>query len=157
MIVVSEHIEELRSHLIGFYNMSEYTLKEKPNTPVGILADNYIKDQLAMEEGMRQYVESLNKINAYNKRILRAIKSVKGKTFFNHLIAFIKDAEASEYSQFEIVAKPVGKMQEVSEYGREIKKEWVVQQAVGDSGDSWSGSICVQIKPNKYLKFDFSM
>lgn len=157
-MLVSEHKESLRHHLIAFHNIREYRLKEKPDTPIGALADDYIKDQLDMEEGMRQYFEACDKITKYNQRILSAIKTVKGKTFHNHLVALIKDSEGGiDYCKWQIASTPVGTCRDVTDYGRGIKKEWVKQQAVGDSGDSWEGTICVQLKPNKYLKFNFSM
>jgi hypothetical protein len=154
---VIEHQESLRHHLIAFFNMYEWQKSETPDVAVGVVVDDYIKDQLSMEEGMKEYHDHLNKIYKYNDRILRAIKSVKGKTFYNHLIEYLRNAECSSCQRFEIVSKPIGKEQEASEYGRAIKREWVVQRAVGMSGDSWEGTICIQLKENKYLKFHFSM
>lgn len=154
---VLENKEALRWHLVGFSNMYEYKLKEDPHYPVAKMAEDYLNDQITMEKGMDEYYECLKKIAAYNDRILKAIKSVRGKTFYNHLVSFIKDAEACDHEQFEIISKPIGEEQSVSEYGRFIKKEWVQQWSIGDSGDSFHGTICVEIKPNKYLKFSYSM
>lgn len=157
MISISENRDTLYWHLTGFYNCVEYARKENPDSPIGKIANDYLDNELAMENGMKEYVAFLNEISRRNHRLLNAIKTVNGKIFYKHLVEFIKEREPTEYSQFEIVSKPVGKEQDCGEYGRRIKKEWVVQRAVGDSGDSWEGTICVQIKPNKYLKFNFSM
>lgn len=156
-MVISENMEWLRWQLISFYGMLENERTNNPDLTVHQVADMYIQNELSMEEGMRQYHESLTKTWEYNQRILRAVKSVKGKTFHKHLTEFIKNAEATDYHEWEIVSQPVGNQQEVTEYGRAIKKEWVVQYSEGDSGDSWNGTICVQLRENKYLKFHFSM
>lgn len=153
---ISDNKESFRWHLISFYGWVENQRKDNPDVNVYKVADDYVANEIKMEEGMREYHEYLNSISRYNERILRAIKSVKGKTFYNHLTEYLKHTEASDW-HFEIVSQPVGKLQEVSEFGRPIKKEWVVQHAVGDSGDSWAGTICIQLKENKYLKFHFSM
>lgn len=157
MINIAENKDALKSHIIHFQSALEYYKKAYPNEGIEQYAVIYLDNEIAMEKGMNEYYNGLIKIHAYNQRILRAIKSVKGNTFYKHLIELIKDAETTDYQEWEIVSKPVGKCQEVTECGRSIRKEWVDQRAVGDSGDSWAGSICIQLKENKYLKFYFSM
>ena len=56
----------------------------------------------------------------------------------------------------EIVKEPIGAFQK-EKYGRQINGIWVEQWTVGMEGDSYEGFVCVQIKPNKYLKFKYSM
>lgn len=154
---ISENKESLRWHLISFYGMFQNERESNPTVTIYEVADAYVANELSMEEGMKQYYDSLTETWKYNQRILRAVKSVRGKTFYKHLTEFIKNAEPTDYHEWEIVSQPVGNKQEVTEFGRSIKKEWVVQHSVGDSGDSWAGTICVQLKENKYLKFHFSM
>lgn len=157
-MLVSENKESLKQHLISFNNTVEYChTHENDNRGIGVIADVYIEDQLAMEQAMCDYDNMLKDVAKYNERILKAIQSVKGKTFCKHLVEYIKDQEAVDYQELEIVKTPFGKEQSVSEYGREIKKEWITSYAVGDSGDSWAGTICVKLKKDKYLKFSFSM
>lgn len=154
---VFENKESLRWHLIGFSNMYEYKLKEEPNYPVGKMADDYLDNEIKMEQGMKEYHDFISETKRYNERILKAVKSVKGKAFYKNILIFIEDRQPCDYSRFEIVKEPTGEEQSLSEYGRSIKKEWVEQWSVGDSGDSWNGNICVELKPNKYLKFAYSM
>jgi len=110
-----------------------------------------------MEAGWQAYADGIEKVRKYNARILRAIKTVKGKAFVKHLSALMESCEAVDWANWEILKEPIGSEQSIDEYGREIRKEWVDQRATGTEGDSWEGTICVQIKPNKYLKFHFSM
>jgi len=56
---------------------------------------------------------------------------------------------------FKIVRKPRGESQKEN-YGQ-IKQLWVSQQAVGDSGDSWEGTVSVKIKEGRWLEMPFSM
>lgn len=153
----TEEKERLKIHLVGFHEFLNYRKTDHPGEPIGVSADLYIDNEIAMEKGMAEYYNALREIERKNNRILRAVKSVKGKTFYNHLIEYLKNCETTDYNIWEIVRVPQGKEQKVTECGRAIKKEWVQQWSVGDSGDSWSGIICVELKPGRYLKFNFSM
>lgn len=156
-MLVSEHKDSLRQHLISFYNMVVYERSQDTQTGIGPIADAYIRSELNAEEGMHAYFNSLEKISKYNQRILHAIKKVKGNGFYKHLTEFIKDRQSVAWDPWTIVSQPEGEQQSVSEYGREIKTEWVQQWATGTEGDTWDGIICVKIKPGKYLKFHFSI
>jgi DNA repair photolyase len=151
----SENSDNIRMHLISFSDTIEYYRSLDPLTPIGVIADGYIKNQIDMENGMREYYEYLNEENRRNLRLLKAIKAVKGKTFYKHILEVIEQSEGLK-GQAEIVKEPVGKFQKEN-YGREIKGIWIQQWGVGDSGDSWEGIVCVKIKENKYLKFAYSM
>jgi hypothetical protein len=72
------------------------------------------------------------------------------------LVALIKDANPTEWHEWEIVSEPSGKKQKETEFGHSIKFIWVDQWSVGTEGDSFEGYIEVQIKENKYLKFRYS-
>lgn len=151
-----EHGDSLKHHLVGFYN--EYTFRKEgdPGLTMNEFADSYIKNEIAMEEGMAQYFNGLKEVDNRNERVLKAIKSVKGKTYYKHLISYLKDASMPEWGEFEIVRQPIGDEQKVTEYGRSIKREWVEQWSVGTEGDSFEGYICLELKPGRYLKFRFS-
>lgn len=157
MINFTENRESAIHHFDSFYSMVEYEKKKNPDSNIYDLSKRYVDHEISMEKGMREYYESLEKTKKYNQRILKAIKSVRGKTFYRHLCNFIKESEATYYHQWEIVREPVGDLQHVSEFGRDIKQEWVDQRSVGTEGDGWEGTICVELKPGKYLKFHFSM
>lgn len=151
-----ENKDTLIYHLTDFHQQYEMEKYGNPELNVHQYAKSYVKNQIDMENGMDEYLAALADVAKYNNRVLRAIKSVKGKTYFKHLCEYIKDAGMNQWCQFKIVRQPVGKMQEVSEYGRGITKEYVDQRSVGTEGDSFEGTICLEIKPGKYLKFSYS-
>lgn len=152
---VTENKESFRQHLISFHQQLEHEKSENPSVNVFTVIDGYIDNQLAMEKGMEEWMEFEREQDRKNLRLLKAIKSVKGKAFYKHLLEVIEESEGLK-GLAQIVKEPVGKFQKES-YGREIKGIWVQQWAVGDTGDSWEGNVCVQVKPNKYFKFSYSM
>lgn len=147
--------QSVKSHLVMFYNQMEYSKSENENTPVAVMADRYIDNEIAMQKGMNEYHDYLNELDRKNKRLLKAIKKVKGNTFYKYLLQIIEESEGIS-GLAEIVSKPVGEFQ-AEKYGRQIKGIWVSQWSVGTEGDSWDGIVYVEIKPNKYLKFNYSM
>jgi hypothetical protein len=151
-----EHGDSLKHHLIGFYHQFEHQRGNEPDLSLNKFTDSYIKNELDMEKGMDEYFKWLQEVDKRNNRVLRAIKSVKGKTYYRHLISYLKDASVTEWSEFEIVREPLGDEQKVTEYGRSIKKEWVEQWSVGTEGDSFEGYIYLELKLGRYLKFRFS-
>lgn len=153
---VKETKNFLRQHLIQFESYKQYQRQVNDQLGIGPIADSYIDNEIGMEEGMKAYHDILIEVAKKNSRILRAIKSVKGKAFHDHIKGIAKECEADDWSEWELITEPTGKFQE-ERWGREIRGIWVQQQAVGDSGDSWSGTICVKIRENKYLRFNFSM
>jgi hypothetical protein len=154
---ISENRERLREHLINFHGHVQYQKKLDPEKGIGPIADGWLDQQISMEEGMKAYNDAVQQIRAQHVKILMEIRATTGPTFYGHLAAYIKDRHPTDDHEFEFVPQPEGKCQKVSEYGRAIREEWVVQQPVGDSGDSWEGTICVKIDEGNYLKFHFSM
>lgn len=148
--------ETIKSHLTSFYDQYEYQKSQDSKINIHQFADDYIKNEIAMEAGMDEYLKGLEQVDKHNRRILKAIKAVKGKTFYRHLVALIKDAGSVSWNEWEIVKEPNGKKQKETEFGRSIKQIWVDQWSVGTGGDSFEGYIWVQLKENKYLKFRFS-
>ncbi|HUM52922.1 MAG TPA: hypothetical protein PK431_13955 [Chitinophagales bacterium] len=119
------------------------------------IVDEYVGNEISMQKGMQEYYDYLKEENRKNHRLLNAIKKVKGKTFFKYLMGIIEDSEGIK-GLAQIVKEPVGKFQE-EKYGRQINGIWVEQWSVGMEGDSYEGFVCVKVKPNKYLKFGYSM
>jgi len=151
-----EHGEKIKSHLTAFYEQYEYFKRDEPELMLHDYADSYIKNEVSMEEGMQSYIEGVQQTAKYNLRILKAIKKVKGRTFHKHLVNLMKDSQAVDWDNWEIISEPTGDHQKEDEYGKSIKQVWVDQWATGTEGDSFDGYICVLIKPKKYLKFRFS-
>lgn len=151
-----EHGEKIKGHLTAFHDQYVYFKGQEPELNLHKYAEEYIKNEVAMEAGMQEYFDGLNEVAEYNNRILRAIKSVKGKRFYYHLKRLMKDCEAVHWDNWQILSAPTGEIQRERDYGRHITRVWCEQWATGTEGDSWDGYICVEIKPNKYLKFRFS-
>lgn len=127
-----------------------------PNKPQHEIIDDYIKNQQSMERGMQEYFDACNEIEKKNQRLLRAIKSVRGRGFHKRLVEYLSDCEADRHFPLEIVREPIGKLQD-AEYGRLISKEWVDQTVNGGyTGDSYAGTICILIKKGRWLKFHYS-
>lgn len=151
-----ENGDTIKSHLVSFYDQYEFQKEQDPNIRIHKFADDYVRNEIAMEAGMDEYFKGLEQVDKYNNRILKAIKSVKGKTFYKHLLALIKDAGSVSWDEWEIVKEPNGHKQKETEFGRQIKHIWVDQWSVGMEGDSFEGYIWVQLKENKYLKFRYA-
>lgn len=151
-----ENGESIKSHLTSFYEQYEFQKKQDPKLNIYQFADDYIKNEIAMENGMDEYFKGIEQVDRYNNRILKAIKSVKGKAFYRHLVSLIKDAGSVDWNEWEIVKEPNGAKQKETEFGRSIKHIWVDQWSVGTEGDSFEGYIYVQLKKNKYLKFRYA-
>lgn len=151
-----ENGEIIKHHLTSFYDQYEFHKEQDKNMNLHQFAEDYIKNEIAMEAGMQEYFDGLAEVDKRNNRILKAVKSVKGKSFYKHLINLIKDASPTEWHEWEIVKEPCGDKQAENGFGREIKCIWVDQWSVGTEGDSFEGYICVRLKKNKYLKFRYS-
>ena len=98
---------------------------------------------------MREYYEDIERKNT---PILNAIKEEKGQEYYDDLCEYMEESEVC--GEFKIVAKPRGTKQYE---GGLIEFSWVVQHSVGDSGDSFEGTVTVQISEGKYLEMPFSM
>lgn len=155
MIQILGNEESVKTLLRSFHSTLEFERSENPNCPLHEVIDNFVNNEASMEQGMKEYHAYLNEENRKNQRLLKVIKSVKGKTFYKHILDIIEESEGIKGLAC-IVKEPTGKFQE-EKHGKEINGIWVSQWSVGMEGDSWEGIVCVQIKPNKYLKFPFSM
>lgn len=106
-------------------------------------------------EAARSYSEMMReeeaKIEAAVRPILDAIRIVKGEGFFQDLCSIIEDCEIRGI--FEIVDSPEGNKQ--SENYKHIKRIWVAQVQVGDSGDCFGGCIEVELSKGRYLQMPF--
>lgn len=150
---IAENRQSLEWLLRDFKNAQQYWKDVPEHELIGKFLDNKIYE----ENEWKKICEAEYDIHRRNQRLLRAIKSVKGKTFYKRLMEVIKESEGMRsFFLAEIVKVPVGKFQS-ERYGREIKGIWVDQRSVGMEGDSWEGTVCVEIKPNKYFKFHYSM
>jgi hypothetical protein len=120
----------------------ENLTKEQEQQEFNRVMDDYGK-------AMKEYHDEIERNNA---PILKAVKEEKGDEWFEELENLMEESEVG--GAFKIVAKPNGEKQSSGDL---IKWEWVDQYSVGDSGDSWEGTITVKISNGKYLEMPFSM
>jgi hypothetical protein len=119
------------------------------------IVDDYIKHHQYYEACRMEFEAWRQDLNRKNNRLLKAIKSTKGRTFYKYLLEILSDVDYS-HELFEIVDKPTGEYQ-AEKYGYTIKGYWVDQWAVGMEGDNWEGFIYVELKQGKYFKVKFCM
>jgi hypothetical protein len=91
-----------------------------------------------------------------NKRMLKVLRRVKGRTFVKRFLELAEDCEGVR-GKIYLSKNPKGTKYSENEYGPLIKHRWVDQRSVGMEGDSFEGTVSVEVKPNKYLCFDYSM
>ena len=151
-----ENRESLINHLDGFYRHVQYQKEHGNFESIHKSACGYVDNQISAEEGMSQYYAYLEECERSDRRLFRAIASVKGKTFVKRLKELI-NGEQTYGTRCVILREPVGEYQKETEYGNQIKGIWLQQWSTGTEGDSFSGIICVEIRPGRYFKFDFSM
>jgi len=155
MGVYTENRDLLIHHLAGFLNQVQY--QKDNNTFVSSYksAEGFVDNEIAIEKGMAEYYEWGHQCERSDRRLLRAIAAVKGKTFVKHIKDIIDDSTTTG-TRMVILREPIGKFQE-EKHGREIKGIWIDQWATGMEGDGFAGTICIEIRKGTYLKFDFSI
>lgn len=151
MIDFVEDKEQLINLMLRFHFYCSQNTSDTPNK----VAEIVIQNEIDCQKGMMEYYEAMAEEARKNNRLLRAIKSVKGKTFYRYLLEIIEQSEGIRGLAV-IVRQPVGEFQK-ERYGRQIKGIWVEQWSVGMEGDSWNGHVCVPLGNDKYFKFSYSM
>jgi len=95
-----------------------------------------------------------DKLSKRNERILLIIEKLKGKEFVKDLVVALEESESDGTLNF--VRVTTGKYQE--EDYELIKGMWVDQYCNGGfTGDTFAGYCYIELKPNRYLKFHYSM
>ena len=154
MIDFSEENKQcIKRHLVQFFNCTSH--EHNKGVAIDEVADRYVDNEISMQKAMKEYYDYLKEESEKNHRLLLEIKKDKGSTFYKYLIEIINESEGIK-GVAQIVDKPVGEFQK-EKYGRQIKGIWVDQRSVGDSGDSWEGTVCVQPDKSRYLKLGYSM
>lgn len=106
---------------------------------------------------MKKWQEEERDIDRRNERLLKAIKSVKGEKFYNEILYEIQESQGM-HGLAEIVREPVGIFQSYEDDDSILPGIYVDQTTDGGySGDSFAGTICIEIKPGRFLKFYYSM
>ena len=152
----TENADLLKGHLTHFYNQFQYCKEKQPGLNVHDFADKYVKNEISQEMGMEEYFKGIQEVEKHNLRILKAVKTVKGKRFLKHLINFINNSGAVNWDEWKIVRTTEGNKIPEREYGHAIKCYWADSWPTGTEGDSFEGYFYVELKPSRYLKFHFS-
>ncbi len=105
-----------------------------------------------MKEWAKDEAEYDKKVQQEKERIRGIVLNMLGQKFLDSLNKLVQNCELND--DWELVARPVGDRQ-VEDCGM-IKKVWVEQAEVGDSGDSFQGAMYVTLKRNLYLKMNYS-
>lgn len=111
----------------------------------------------SMENAMAEYGkwqdEYYGNIQRVNNRIIKAIKSVKGKKFEKNFIDLVTELEIGG-NFWSFTGEPCGSPQNES-YGL-IKQFWVDQWRDGGyTGDDFAGDIYIKLKDKKFLKMGY--
>ena len=152
---VSEDRQRKYWDLSSFYGHVKYMEEYHPDAREPEIINIYLDNKEAEAKAYQEMADYDKEVWRRNERLLRAIKAVKGKTFYKHLLEIIKSLDRID-GMMGVVKEPNGKWQD-ERYGRTIKGLWVDQWSTGTEGDSFSGNAYVQLKENKYLKIGYSM
>jgi hypothetical protein len=118
--------------------------------------EHYVREQKMYHDCYSGLYKHELECNMANNRVLKALKKVKGRTFVKRFLEVVEASEGIKGVLF-FSKEPIGKKQAENEYGKLIRFIWVRQFSVGYSGDSYEGTVSVQIKENKFLCFNYSM
>jgi len=109
------------------------------------------------DKGWKSFVDDVrakNKVS--NDRLLKIVEAIKGKDFVDELRGFLISID-EEFAYLQIARKPVG-MRLKDDRFELIPELWIDQRSsnmykIGGIG----GTICIQIKENRWLKFHFEL
>lgn len=116
----------------------------------------YVTEQAMYHDcysGLTKYDDECDRSN---KRMLRVLRKIKGRTFVKRFLELAESCDRVNGKMW-LSKSPNGKQQVENEFGRLIKNIWVDQRSVGTEGDSFEGTVSVQVKQNKWLCFNYSM
>lgn len=142
-------------YLSEFYDHIKYSQEERPEVCKADLIDQFLNNEDYVAKVWKDIADYDKECHRKNQRLLRAIKSVKGKTFLKHVLQIMKECDRV-IDVMHIVNEPRGDWQS-EKYGRSIKGYWVDQWSTGTEGDSFDGYVTIQLKENMYLQFRYSM
>lgn len=109
------------------------------------------QDRKNYDEGMREWHEAERELHEKDAAVMRNVKKQVSAERYASIEMEIENSEKAY--NYRIVQKPVGE----SYIGDHGIRGWVDQRAVGLSGDSWEGSVCVEISSHEYLMWDFEV
>ena len=111
----------------------------------------FLEDNKKYHDAMREYHEAEIEQHEKDAAVMRDVKKLVSAERYANIESEIENSEKAY--NYRIVQKPVGEPY-IGDHGI---RGWVDQRAVGLSGDSWEGSVCVEISSHEYLMWDFEM
>ena len=107
-------------------------------------------EEIEMAKAEKEVQKELDERYKKDQEVLDSIKQKVSPTFYKLIEQEIEESEGG--FNYKIVDKPIGDFQ--NDYNIKV---WVDQHAVGDSGDSWEGTVSVELPDKKYLMWNFEM
>lgn len=105
------------------------------------------------EKGFNDYVKSIKKENKRkNERLFKLLIQIVNGGFVIDLKAFMKAIDRKD-NLWRIVRKPSGTPFKDRRFST-IKTIWVDQIASAEDGEI-TGSVCIQVKPNRWIKLNY--
>lgn len=98
-----------------------------------------------MDDWMKEQLEQENK----DAEVLETIKQQVSAEQFENIKFELEESEHT--SNYQIVDTPIGMPQCEEDYTL-----WI-NQSCGETGDNYSGTLCIKISDNKYLIWDYWM
>lgn len=102
---------------------------------------------MEIDDWMKEQLEQEKK----DAELLRHVKSSISDSDFKHIESEMEESEHP--SNYRIVDSPVGEPQYDEIYHYTI---WV-DQSCGETGDNYSGTVCIKVSDNEYLMWDYWM
>ena len=109
------------------------------------------QDRKDFDEAMKELHEAEIKQHEKDAAVMRDVKKLVTSERYMSVEIEIEDSEKAY--NYRIVQNPIGEPY-IGDHGI---RGWVDQRAVGLSGDSWEGSVCVEISSHEYLMWDFEV
>lgn len=99
-----------------------------------------------------------DQINAKNRRIARVLKKLKGHYwYYKGFKPMVEEDKPPFPEEWEILREVPARAHhcKTTEYGP-IREYWADGRVQNFEGDSWSGSIYIQVKENRWVKVPYS-
>lgn len=114
-----------------------------------------IEDVYAMMDAAHAEIEKEQAIEKLsNDRLIKVLKKRNGTGWVKGLMLLCSDCDV--HGRMEIVRNHPRKEYWQEENFGPIKEMWVLQYSVGDSGDSFAGTIWLKIDKKRFLQLMFS-
>ena len=109
-------------------------------------------EEKAMKEADERIHKDEEERQIRNQKVLNTVEEQVSKELFECIEYEI--SESGWTDDYKIIDEPIGGLQTSSKDELQV---WIDQYSVGDSGDSWGGTVCVGLPNGKYLSWGYSI